>query len=58
MQLATYNFTQFHNVVIPACSWLSVYMTGDEEGPELLVFWNDEKPANDPVYGKDIDNGG
>ena len=50
MQLATYNFTQFHKVVIPACNWLSVYLAGDEEGPELLVFWSDEKPANDPVY--------
>ena len=51
MQLATYNFTQFHKVVIPACSWLSVYMTGDEEGPELLVFWSDEKRAvNDSIY--------
>ena len=51
MQLATYNFTNFHKVVIPACSWLSVYMTGDEEGPELLVFCGDEKrAANDAVY--------
>ena len=53
MQLATYNFTQFHKVVIPACSWLSVYLTGDEEGPELLVFWSDEKrAANDAVYSE------
>ena len=55
MQLATYHFTQLHNVVIPACSWLCVYMTGDEEGPELLVFWGDEKrAANDAVYDKEI----
>ena len=54
MQLATYNFTKFHKVVIPACAELCVFMAGDEEGPELLVFWGDDKPVNDPVYDKAI----
>ena len=54
MQLATYNFTKFHKVVIPACAELCVFLAGDEEGPELLVFWSDEKrAANDAVYIKE-----
>ena len=52
MQLATYHYTEFHKIAIPAdCVDLRAYMAGDEEGPELLVFWKDKKQAaNDGVY--------
>ena len=55
MQLATYHYTNFHKIVIPACPRMCVFLAGDEEGPELLVFWSDEKPANDPVYDNATD---
>lgn len=55
MQLAQYHYTDFHTVVIPdRCRDLRVHLTGDDEGPELMVFWSDEKSAiNDSLYHAD-----
>ena len=48
MELTTYHYTDFAKVAIPAlCVALRVYLIGDEEGPELHVYSDEKRAAND-----------
>ena len=48
MELTTYHYTDLHKVAIPAtCVDLRVYLLGDEDGPELHLYCDDKKAAND-----------